>query len=102
MEKTQTSNRVEGKQTLAYLIPFAGMFAGAAAVRLVIMSGIISGVRARLLELPLGQALAGADNLTLAGGLLGLALATAGVAVRLKRKREKAAAERIEEQGEKH
>jgi positive regulator of sigma E activity len=74
-----------GKKKIIYAAPLLGILAGTLGMRLVLKIGIAAPLLARAYELPLGPGIFSADNLTLAGGFLGLAV-SALIAARMARR----------------
>ena len=64
---------MEKKKTV-YALPLLGILAGTVGARMVLRLAPVAAVMARAEKLPLGRAITSVDNLTLAGGLLGLAV----------------------------
>ena len=63
------------QKKIIYAAPLVGILAGTLGMRLILKLGIAAPLLARAYELPLGPSIFSADDLTLAGGLLGLAAA---------------------------
>ncbi|HUT51955.1 MAG TPA: hypothetical protein VM658_01055 [bacterium] len=77
------------KEKIIYAAPFLGILAGTIGTRLILKIGIAAPLLAEAYQQPLGSGILSADNLTLAGGLVGLVLSTI-IAARMARGRAKA------------
>ena len=74
------------KSKTAFMVPLLGMIVGAGAARAILRLSSIAALLGRAEALPLGGVLSSVDNITLAGGLIGLVLA-AVVAARVMAKK---------------